>query len=74
LILTGTFVVKYIEVGVVFQGRQLHEAFFLRKWGFFVFKNSWLLKDIFREIEAFVKISILFQGIFREIEDSFGVM
>jgi hypothetical protein len=30
--------------------------------GFFVFKNSWLFKDIFREIEAFVEISILFKA------------
>jgi hypothetical protein len=30
--------------------------------------------DIFREIEAFVKILILFEGIFREIEAFFKVM
>jgi hypothetical protein len=72
--LAGFFVVKYIEVGVVFQGRQLQRGvFFLRMRGF-VFENSWLFKDIFREIEAFVKISIHFQGIFREIEDFFGMM
>jgi hypothetical protein len=35
--------------------------------GFFVYKNSWHFKDIFREIEAFVMISILFEGIFRDI-------
>jgi hypothetical protein len=32
------------------------------------FKNAWHLKDIFREFEAFLKISILFEDIFREIE------
>jgi hypothetical protein len=31
-------------------------SFFLRMRGFFVFKNDWHLKDIFKEIEAFVKI------------------
>jgi hypothetical protein len=36
--------------------------------GFLVFKNAWHFSDIFREIEAFVKISILSEGIFREIE------
>jgi hypothetical protein len=33
------------------------------------FKNARLFKDIFREFEAFSKISILFEDIFREIED-----
>jgi hypothetical protein len=42
--------------------------------GLFAFKNSWHFKDIFRKIEAFVQISILFEGIFREIEASFKVM
>jgi hypothetical protein len=36
--------------------------------GFFVFKNTWHFSDIFRKIEAFVMISILFEGIFRETE------
>jgi hypothetical protein len=35
--------------------------------GFFL-KNVWHFKDIFREFEAFLKISILFEDIFREIE------
>jgi hypothetical protein len=34
----------------------------------FVFKNAWHFKDIFKEIEAFLQISILFEGILREIE------
>jgi hypothetical protein len=51
--------------------RQFAQDFFvLRMRSFFDFKNSWHFKDIFREIEAFVKISILFEGIFREIERS----
>jgi hypothetical protein len=32
------------------------------------FKNAWNFKDIFREFEAFLKISILFEDIFREIK------
>jgi hypothetical protein len=32
------------------------------------FKNAYHFKDIFREYEAFLKISILFEDIFREIE------
>jgi hypothetical protein len=34
----------------------------------------WNLKDIFRGIEAFFNISILFESIFREIEVFFKVM
>jgi hypothetical protein len=32
-----------------------------------LFKNAWHFKDIFREFEAFLKISILFEDIFRDI-------
>jgi hypothetical protein len=36
--------------------------------GFVVFKNSWHFKDIFRGIEAFVQILILFEGILNNFE------
>jgi hypothetical protein len=40
------------------------EAFFLRMRGFF--KNAWHFKDIYyREVETFLKISILFEDIFQ---------
>jgi hypothetical protein len=42
--------------------------------GFFVFKNSWHFKDIFRGIEAYLKISILFEGSSREIQAYLKVM
>jgi hypothetical protein len=32
------------------------------------FENAWHFKDIFREFEAFLRISIPFEDIFREIE------
>jgi hypothetical protein len=35
---------------------QLLRDLFLRMRYFFVFKNDWHFKDIFKEIEAFVKI------------------
>jgi hypothetical protein len=53
---------------------QFLRGFFLRMRGFFVFKNSWQFEDIFRKIKAFVKISILFGGNFKEIEKFFKVM
>jgi hypothetical protein len=44
--------------------RQLPRGFFLM--------NAWHFKDIFRECEAFFKISILFEDIYREIEAFFN--
>jgi hypothetical protein len=35
------------------------------------FENAWHFKNIFREFEDFLKISILFEDIFRETEASF---
>jgi hypothetical protein len=37
-----------------------------------VFENERHFKNIFSEIEAFVNISILFEGIFKEIEAFFN--
>jgi hypothetical protein len=47
--------------------------FFFERAGLFFF-NSSHLKDISREIEAIVKISIFFEDIFRESEAFFKVM
>jgi hypothetical protein len=47
--------------------RQWPQSSFLRMLGFFI-KNLWHFEDIYNEIEAFLKISILFEGIFREIQ------
>jgi hypothetical protein len=41
---------------------------FWQLWrGFFFFENVRHIKNTFTEIEVFVKISILFEGIFREV-------
>jgi hypothetical protein len=37
------------------------------------FKNAWHFKNIFREFETFLNISILFEDIFREIEAYFNL-
>jgi hypothetical protein len=50
--------------------QQLPPSFVFRMLVFF--ENMWHLKDIFREFEAFLKISIIFEDIFREIEACFN--
>jgi hypothetical protein len=52
---------------------QIRLAFFLRMRGCFEFFFV-AFKDIFREIEASVKISILFEYKFRQTEAFFQVM
>jgi hypothetical protein len=48
----------------------LPQGFFFENARLFI-KNVWHFKDIFREFEAFLKISILFEDISREIGDFF---
>jgi hypothetical protein len=43
--------------------------FFLRMRA--IFMNAWHFKDIFSGFEAFLKISIVYEDIFREIEALF---
>jgi hypothetical protein len=47
---------------IVWQSSNSREAFFNKFWHF---------KDIYREFEAFLKISILIEDNFKEIQDCF---